>query len=199
MSKVPEIDFLRIHQEMLTQYVGARKLHTWIEARHRVFKETIGDFLYQMDRSKSPSNINGWMLDFLGTLLGIVRPTRTATGLTYWGFQNQPGAGTFGQVPFWTAESGLETRVPVDDGIYRRLLYGRARRLRSRASKEDLLACLNALFPSGTNYLQFNSNGSITVNCDTDDTVLFDIVTSAEYRDLVLPLTPSRAFTLNRV
>ena len=72
-----------------------------------------------MDRSKSPSNINGWMLDFLGTLLGIVRPTRTATGLTYWGFQNQPGAGTFGQVPFWTAESGLETRVPVDDGIYR--------------------------------------------------------------------------------
>ena len=180
----PNIDIASNINLLLPQYDCSPRLQALISGCITILQEEIVDPLLVLDHAISTDISEGVLLDFLGTRLGLARPSVRSADAEYFGFDGTAAdAGrTWGQAPFFSIRAGIEEVEPVGDMNYRLLLKARARRLRGSASREVIEENLDILFGNG----HLDESGTDPVlQVSTSNLELFGLVSGSEFERVI--------------
>ena len=178
---------------LISQYRDAPRLQALVDNLTDIVDTTVVNVLNAL--TINPDNASGILLDWIGSRVGISRPSVAAADAEYWGFEGTASdAGKpWNQAPFFTREQGIEQVEPVGDRVYRLLIKARARGLRSGANRETVEAVLAILFGNG-----YVDQREETVVVSTTDDVLYRLV-SGRLFGLLIPRPAGVGLAIRRV
>lgn len=178
---------------LISQYRDAPKLQALVDNLTDIVDSTVADVLHAL--SINPDSVSGILLDWIGSRVGISRPSVASADAEYWGFEGTASdAGKpWNQAPYFTREQGIEQVEPVGDRVYRLLIKARARGLRGGANRETVESVMAILFGNG-----YVTEGENEVVVSTTDEVLYRLV-SGRLFDLLIPRPAGVSLSIRRV
>ena len=189
----PTVNLGEIREHQLAQYLSATKLNALLDGFVELMQTRIVDPLETLDRIADIRNQSGFLLDWIGFRLGIVRPRVTDPNQTFFGLEGteDEGGRPLGQAPFWTRDLSATALQPLGDALFRLLLFARARKLRGDLGLEAWYDCFDILTEiSGT--IEIVNVGTLSVEILSVDLPpsMKEVIENPAISQQFLPMVP---------
>ena len=106
------------------QWSRSERMRAAVDAPLAAIREDVMPAFDALDRQRDIDTAEGQWLDYLGSRVGLDRPSIEGTAGDRFGFEGGPDAVGFDQAPFH-GRRNLDPLVPLPDAIYRRFIRAR--------------------------------------------------------------------------
>ena len=108
----------------------------------------------------------GVWLDLLALRFGLLRPYKSISTSFFFGFDGNPQSTPFNQAPFRPDGQDLAGKIPLNDGLFLKLLKAQAGSLRTNGTQDNINQIVTEAYPGS--YVTDGLDMSMTANLDLD-------------------------------
>jgi hypothetical protein len=166
VSPIGTISPFDFWQLILSQYANSPTLTGLIESINDALDQT-GNMESFYDLVWNLPTAQGWGLDVLGRIVGVVRTVNIPGGGEYFGFQEPGSWGGFGDSGGFYSGGGISDNIVLSDADFRILITAKAAGNISDGSIKSMNSILMTLFRNrGNAYVVDNQDMSIDLHFD---------------------------------